>query len=251
MVLQEVLAEIKASQTVEEMRGCLGRAAAADLRLDSVGCIFAAASSTSLTRWSECIQFLKGKSPASSAQPCEEVPELLPIHPTAASLAFGKMLFDLGGDSDFTLGWCMLALHGLNYFSAAGWCAQRACGAPRFGLSDGQLAVLRHILQSVEYMLKVPAQVESYTDIQEELGKMRVDYNGEVVSKRRTLVAGQVLPAWPEAGRAAVLDILDFVDGELQDDMRDMRRCLKPPADWPEHTPRSLVHATDAEWYKK
>ena len=32
--------------------------------------------------------------------------------------------------------------------------------------------------------------------------------------------------------------------------MKVVQRCLRPRAAWPEVTPRSTVHASDAEWYK-
>jgi hypothetical protein len=128
----EILKELEECEDFEMLRSLLGRAAAVDLRLASVAEVFVAASSGSLTRWCECVSFLKSKPPVSDVQPCEGVPELLPIHPAAAGLAFGKLLFDQGAQQPSTFAWCMLALHGLNFFAAAGWSAKLACAAPSF-----------------------------------------------------------------------------------------------------------------------
>ena len=62
-------------------------------------------------------------------------------------------------------------------------------------------------------------------------------------------MCARVLPAWPEKGQACLFPVTDFVGEELRDDLLDPTRCLLPRAQWPESTPRSKVHATDAEWY--
>ena len=58
-----------------------------------------------------------------------------------------------------------------------------------------------------------------------------------------------MVPAWPSAEHAAVLAIEDFDRGELREDLLDVGRCVLPETEWPSVTPRSKVHASDAEWY--
>ena len=248
--LHAILAKFEACRSLSEWRRIVGFAAAADLRLEVVGRVLVASAAGGLSHCGKCIAYLSGKSPTPGGPPQARAPELLPVHPRAASLAFCSLLSTSGSRADDLLGWCMLALHGLNYFAVAGWCAKPASDPPEFRLSDGQYGVIRHIVRSVTYMLEVPSQVERYSQVMEELGNMRVDYNGDIISKRRDLVASHVLPAWPEVGQAAVLDILDFIDGELREDMCDLARCLKSPAEQPEAGPTSRVHASDSEWYK-
>ena len=90
----------------------------------------------------------------------------------------------------------------------------------------------------------------SFSEAVEVLKTRRTSYGGEAVSKLRELDAHKVFPAWPSADKAGILPVADFVEGELRDDIMDVNRCLLPRSQWPDHTPRSRVHATDAEWYR-
>ena len=90
----------------------------------------------------------------------------------------------------------------------------------------------------------------SFSEAVEDLKTRRTSYGGESVSKLRELDADKVFPAWPSADKAGILPVSDFVEGELRDDIMDVRRCLLPRSQWPARTPRSRVHANDAEWYR-
>lgn len=78
---------------------------------------------------------------------------------------------------------------------------------------------------------------------------MKVNYSGDLVQKARALVADKVVPAWPGVGKAASLKLVDFLRGELLDDVLDPARVLLPQAQWPETPNTGRVHATDDEWH--
>ena len=89
----------------------------------------------------------------------------------------------------------------------------------------------------------------SFSDVVSDLKQRKVDYNGNMVSVRRNLIASKVLPAWPQVGKAASVDVMSFLRGELAQDMSDPKRCLLPVEEWPTTTPKSKVYASDSEWY--
>ena len=69
------------------------------------------------------------------------------------------------------------------------------------------------------------------------------------MSKLRELDADKIFPTWPSADKAGS-SRWRILWGELRDDIMDVNRCLFPRSQWPDRTPRSRVHATDAEWYR-
>ena len=97
--------------------------------------------------------------------------------------------------------------------------------------------------------LKDAPRAPPFSEVLSDLQYRKVDYNGNVVSGRRQLVAKKVIPALPEIGKAAVDDVTALLRGELAQDMAEPQRCLKPREDWPTTTPKSHVHATDSERY--
>ena len=188
---------------------------------------------------------------ASGEPPSAKGRELLPIGPLAAEMALREAVIKRhGGRNPGVEAWGMLAVHALNFLACAGWCRRPVCLRASASLSRGQRGVIGHIVESVGFLLSGPPPVLDPAAVRDDLDARRAAYGGEVVFKKRDLVCDLVVPVWPAAGKAAVLPVEDFVDGELRDDLLDVQRCLLPRAEWPAVTPQSAVHASDAEWYK-
>ena len=146
--------------------------------------------------------------------------------------------------------WALIVVALLGYHATAGWTSKEVGGPPQVTLIKSQEAMLRHIFNSCYRMLGGEIFKSDVKEAVEDLKTRRTSYGGESVSKLRELDADKVIPAWPSADRAGILPVADFVDGELRDDILDANRCLLPRSQWPDRTPRSRVHATDAEWYR-
>lgn len=98
-------------------------------------------------------------------------------------------------------------------------------------------------------MLKHPEIHFNFADVMKELRSTRVDYSGQVLSRRQPSVVDKVLPVWPTVGKACVLPIADLVSEELQDDLANPQRCVLPPEEFPTGAPTSKAFASDEEWY--
>ena len=118
-------------------------------------------------------------------------------------------------------------------------------------LSSGQRRVVEHLLKCNNVFLQgLPPQLPAASVSAQLQTKNCSSYIGEPVSILRTLFASKVIPAWPKPGMACMFAVETLLDGELKEDVLDLRRCLLPPEEWPHSPPRSKVHASDAEWYK-
>ena len=146
--------------------------------------------------------------------------------------------------------WALIIVSLLGYHATAGWTSKEVGGPPQRNLLKSQEAMLRHIFNNCYRMLGDKPFEACFSEAVEDLGTRRTSYGGESVSKLRELDADKVFPAWPSADKAGILPVADFVEGELRDDILDVKRCLLPRSQWPDRTPRSRVHASDAEWYR-
>ena len=146
--------------------------------------------------------------------------------------------------------WALIITAILGFFASAGWTSKEVGGPPQHNLLKSQEAMLRHLMNNCYRMLGDESFEVCFSEAVEDLKTRRTSYGGESVSKLRELDADKVFPAWPSAGKAGILPVGDFVEGELRDDIMDVRRCLLPRSQWPDRTPRSRVHASDAEWYR-
>ena len=166
---------------------------------------------------------------------------------SVAAIRLSKRLRpDLRGPS---VDWALLMLGGMNFLSVAGWSARPVETFQQGSLRRGQLEAVGHFLRCAVVSLCGPQVTLSWGAWIEDLHAKKTDYSGEVVSRLRELEWKKVVPAWPEAGKAALLKLEDVLEGELREDILDPVRCLLPRDQWPACTPRSSVHATDAEWY--
>ena len=64
------------------------------------------------------------------------------------------------------------------------------------------------------------------------------------------LVAENVFPTWPRPGEAGVRCISDFLNDEGKEALMDPKRWILPLDLQPAFSEKSLVMASDAEWYK-
>ena len=144
---------------------------------------------------------------------------------------------------------CVSLLFALNFLACAGWSSSPVQPRTHARLSETQCQCLRHVWSAVGDFLSGPGLEFSVADLREELLTLRIGYDGEIVSKRRNLIADLVVPIWPAPGKAAVAEVIGFVSEELQDDLSNPANCLLPRDQWPDFPPRSFVHASPSEWY--
>ena len=174
------------------------------------------------------------------------MPIPLGLASTAALHLVQHLRPDLRGPA---LDWALLMLGGMNFLSTAGWCSRPVESHHQGPLRRGQLEAVGLFLRCAVVTLCGPQVAFSWSTLIGDLRTKRTDYGGEVVSRLRELEWEKVIPAWPTADKAAILKLEDWVEGELREDVMDPARCLLPREHWPERTPRSVVHATDTEWY--
>jgi hypothetical protein len=176
--------------------------------------------------------------------------ELLPISPVLARVFLSN---EFCSSQDATvlaaLQTCLGTLAALNCLYVVGLGPSPII--PQFFpcLSDAQKRTLMHLFLSCIRFLDDSCCPFSLKEEQTSLLEKRFSYSGDMVSVRRKLVAEKVFAAWPAVGFACVCPIINFVDEHLRDLLLDPRGSLLPEAEWPEQTPCSKVHATDAEWY--
>ena len=170
--------------------------------------------------------------------------DILPIScPAALAYIQARILAENLASVNGAVAVFTLVLRGLNFLYGA--CAPTS--GPEVLTSSQADSVLRIWLLCVTFLgLDLSF---TFSAVCASLADKAVNYQGEVVSRRRDLVAAQVLPAWPAQSYTCQLPVADFVTEELRDDLLCPSRCLLDKSMWPKVTPRSKVHATDSEWY--
>ena len=92
---------------------------------------------------------------------------------------------------------------------------------------------------SEQQVLEVDVGEERLSSVQERV----VCYGGSVGEHAMDLEAGLDTTAWLDAAVTGILQVVDYIDGELLGDFR-------PRQEWPSEPPVSRVHASDTEWFK-
>lgn len=176
---------------------------------------------------------------------------LLPFPVAAAELQFVEWNRDrVGPDAEGCVAVCVGVLLALNFYACAGFATPPVDAKTPQSFTSSQRQACWKMFNDCSNYLAVPALPFSLREERSELLHRKISYHGEVISVRRQLEAELVIPTWPKVGEACVCPIVDHIDGHLRDDLLDPWRCILPQSLWPAETPRSKVHATDAEWYK-
>eukprot|EP00435_Cladocopium_sp_Y103_P051950 s264_g16.t1 len=82
------------------------------------------------------------------------------------------------------------------------------------------------------------------------LQSKRYDYAGNPVEYMEDLVAERVIPTWPKVGEAGIRCITDFLDDAGKNAMSDPKKWVLPLNLQPATSKKSVVRASDSEWYK-
>ena len=190
-------------------------------------------------------------SPAQDTPSIGSHPELLPFPPRAAAehLAHWSTVLPSTYLVSTAIELTLSVVHCLNFLACAGWTSRPIRNSVGSVLTAVQKHSLSHLWQSILEFLNFEDLSFSIDETSRDLLSKVVSYSGEVVSVRRQLVCSEVLPAWPKAGEACILNIENFITEELRDDLMNPERCLLPKSEWPKVPPKSKVHASDGEWY--
>lgn len=176
---------------------------------------------------------------------------LLPMDPAAAEQLFQEWLFLVDAEFRESLAETSLGvILGLNFYACAGFAGTPVDAFASKVLSRAQRESCRKIFWDCKICLEVPTRSFDFKEERKELLQRRTTYGAESVSVREELEADRTVPAWPKEGEACVVDVVDHVDQHLKDDLLDPARCILPESEWPKETPKSKVHASEAEWYK-
>ena len=69
--------------------------------------------------------------------------------------------------------------------------------------------------------------------MQQNLKERVVGYGGAVGEHALDLEAELVIAAWPHAAVTGILQVEDYIDGELSGDLQAPARCSRPRQEWP------------------
>ncbi len=145
--------------------------------------------------------------------------------------------------------WLNLVIKTLNSYWLGAWAATTRF-PPRCSLSSIQSLRIEVIADVIVEFLAEDLPKPDLEKLGRELGELKVDYNGNVVSVRRDLDARKVCLAWPAVGQAALTSALDFVTSPLKDELLPFDNCRVAAEYEPITPPLSRVYASDLEWSK-
>eukprot|EP00435_Cladocopium_sp_Y103_P023053 s2813_g5.t1 len=117
-------------------------------------------------------------------------------------------------------------------------------------LNDPQRAALEMLILSVEDFSENGQRIPVLPNLKDDLGRIRFDYGGEMVSVMEELEADSVIACWPKVGEAGIQPAERFVSEEVKEWLSKPRSTLLPRCYWPDRPPKSRVRASDAEWEK-
>ena len=150
---------------------------------------------------------------------------LLPIHPAAidqflASQGFGSK------STDRAALWTRHLAMSLNYLACVGWSDFPVCLTGTLSLTAAQQRTMHHLLGSARHFSLIEDATLTCESVMRDLASKKTNYNGEPISLRRTLVADQVIPAWPRS--ACLFPVIDYVSEELREDLLDSTLLASP-----------------------
>jgi len=135
------------------------------------------------------------------------------------------------GVTDQNVEWLKLTITVLDYNNCTGW-TRPICVPMDCQLSENQKLSIQELARTVNDNILS-------ADLLPTMGRARED-----------LVAEKVFPTWPRRREAGARCIMDFLDGDGKEAMRDPKRWILPLDRQPATSKRSLVRASDKEWYK-
>eukprot|EP00438_Fugacium_kawagutii_P029930 Skav232676 [mRNA] locus=scaffold698:314890:318958:+ [translate_table: standard] len=101
-------------------------------------------------------------------------------------------------------------------------------------LTQAQLLTVEHVAHAMRELDTFGVKCEGFTASQEALRSVKFDYQGEPVMIMEDLEADKVIAAWPKVGEAAIQDAVDFLDGNLREQLLHPDRALKALHEWPD-----------------
>lgn len=168
--------------------------------------------------------------------------DLLPIHPTFVKA--GEC-----GVSERNQDWVKLMFVLINFNYCTGWTTP-ICVPMDGQLSPNQRLAIEEVAKTVDDNVLSADPVPSYGEAKAALQSKKFDYAGNPVEYMQELVAERVFPTWPRPGEAAIKCITDFLEGEVKEAMADPSQWVLPFDLQPASSKKSLVRATEDEWYK-
>jgi len=168
--------------------------------------------------------------------------DLLPIHPTCVKA--GEC-----GVSERNQDWVKLMFVLINFNYCTGWTTP-ICVPMDGQLSPNQRLAIEEVAKTVDDNVLSADPVPSYGEAKAALQSKKFDYAGNPVEYMQELVAERVFPTWPRPGEAAIKCITDFLEGEVKEAMADPSQWVLPFDLQPASSKKSLVRATEDEWYK-
>ena len=141
--------------------------------------------------------------------------------------------------------WCCLCL---NFWYCTGWERASHLEHPRELIGSQKDFLVCHLTPALQRMLEGEPIVPSMRDLEKTLAAKGQDYEGNTWVVMEQLEAEKVVACWPEAGKAAVQPLVNFLQGETKTLIETPQMTILPHDEWPEEIPRSYVRATDDEW---
>ena len=179
-------------------------------------------------------------------------PDLLPL-PVPRFKAFSEsdieaalMPAERDSKAQYLLGtqaWTVLAVESLNLLHSNGSSAR----GPESG-SEAQRKAVQFIYEECAEFCR-PGKGVTSGDPQKALGAKLESYWGDVVATAEEMTLEQVIPTLPDVGIAGSVPIVQVVDGQLRDQLRDPVSVMLPKEEWPAAPLRATTMLKDrAEW---
>ena len=167
--------------------------------------------------------------------------DLQPLSLEGARSLSGLLLTLLPGSKRRTCAlWVLLIVKAMNWLFCAGWTKRRSSMRHNQILSKQQEEALGRWTDAVSNFLEVDVGEELLSSVQQNLKERVVGYGGAVAEHALDLEAELVIAAWPDSAVTGILQVEDYIDGELLGDLQEPARCFRPRQVWPSE-PRCRV----------
>ena len=167
---------------------------------------------------------------------------LLPIHPSSVELGMAGVTAD-------NISWLKATLCCLNFHYCAAW-ARPICVPLDAEVSENQRAAIQQLGETISRNIVTTERLPTTEVAKERLNSKHYHHGGKPVEHMEELDPERVIASWPKVGAAGLRYVTEFLEGDLEEAVKDPKSWWLPRDRMPEKRTISKVCATDESWYQ-